>query len=223
MSPPSKPPSDPPPPSSSSATPPAPPSSSSTPLSTKGPASKKPPKVKQHGLYRNWVSYAGGLFASGSLMLILVLIVLEASQSHPSPYLGIFTFLIVPDASSSVGILVALIGMRSRPSGACKAGTTEALPYPAFDLNDPKQRKRFGYVAVGRHRAVHRADLLGLQRLSPHRVGRVLRQDVPHADGPRDDGVRALAARAASRCVECHVGDGAGSYVALEDERHRSR
>ena len=220
MSPPSNPPpSDPPPPSSSDAVPPpssskdavppAPPSSSSKVSKSSKPP--KPPKVKQHGLYRNWVSYAGGMFAAASLMLILIFIALEASQAHPSPYLGLFTYMTFP-VMIVFGIVVALIGMRFEAKRRLKAGTSEALRYPALDLNDPQQRKRFGYIgAVGfvlfvvmtytGYNGFLLTESVGFCGKTCHTAmgpEMTAYEDSPHA------GVR---------CVDCHVGGGAGSYV----------
>lgn len=217
MSPPSDPPpsdpsSTPAPPSDPSSTP-APPSSSSTPLSSKPASSKssKPPKVKQKGLYRNWVSYVGGMFAAASLLLILVFIVLEASSRYPSPYLGIFTYLMFP-MGIVLGVLMMLIGMRFEAKRRLKAHTTEALSYPSLDLNDPRQRKRFGYLAAisfvlfvamtyTGYNGFLLTESVGFCGKTCHTAmgpEMTAYQDSPHAE---------------VRCVECHVGSGAGSYV----------
>ena len=49
----------------------------------------------------------------------------------------------------AVGALIFLYGMRRESLRRRRAGTDEALPYPRLDLNDPVQRKRFSYIALG--------------------------------------------------------------------------
>ena len=214
MSPPSNPPpsdpatpSTPPPPSSKSGAPP-PSSGVPTPPESK---SGKLPKVKQRGLYRNWVSYAGAMFATGSFMLILIFIALEASEGHPSPYIGIFTYMTFP-MGIVLGIMVALVGMRLEARRRVKAGTTEAQRFPALDLNDPKQRKRFGYVAAvgfvlfivmtytgyNGFLLTESVGFCGKTCHTPMGPEMTAYEDSPHAGVP---------------CVDCHVGSGAGSYV----------
>ncbi len=51
-------------------------------------------KVERRGLYRNTVSYFGGMVIIISLVLIVLFLLLSFSSKAPSPYIGIFTSLI---------------------------------------------------------------------------------------------------------------------------------
>ena len=51
---------------------------------------------KSAGLYRNPISYVGGLIAAGSAPLIIGTVLVGFSLKQPSPYLGIFTYMIFP-------------------------------------------------------------------------------------------------------------------------------
>lgn len=103
---------------------------------------------KGQGLYRNTISYFGGLVVLFSAALIVATLLWELGLKSPSPYLGIFTYMIFP-GGLSFGALLFFYGMRRESLRRRKAGSDEALPYPSLDLNDPAQRKRFGVVLVG--------------------------------------------------------------------------
>src|ERR1700722_16507150 len=94
------------------------------------------------GLYRNWVSYCGGLLASAGAGLFLLSLLMHFSVKSPGPYFGIFTFVLFPGIVIAGLVVIGLGGLlesrRRRRSGA-----TAASLYPALDLNDPRQRTRF--------------------------------------------------------------------------------
>ena len=85
-------------------------------------------------LYRNMVSYFGGLIVVISVLLMLLLFC-DFSVRRPSPYIGIFTYLVAP-GFITLGILVFLYGLRRESLRRRRVGTEEALPYPRLDLND---------------------------------------------------------------------------------------
>ena len=53
-------------------------------------------KIEGGGLYRNTVSYFGGLIIAVSVLLIFLFLLLGFSLKLPSPYIGIFTYMIFP-------------------------------------------------------------------------------------------------------------------------------
>jgi len=102
-------------------------------------------KTARGGLYRNAVSYLGGLIILISIVMILLFLLLSFSLRTPSPYLGILTYMIFP-AFLILGVLIFLYGVFRESRRRRHLGITEALPYPKLDLNDPHQRKRFTFV-----------------------------------------------------------------------------
>lgn len=99
------------------------------------------------GLYRNAVSYFGVLAMIASAALVLFSLIAGMTLAQPSPYLGIFTYLIFPGFLMG-GLLTFLLGMRWEAGRRRKHNTDQALPYPHMDLNDPAMRKRFGWLLV---------------------------------------------------------------------------
>ncbi len=167
-------------------------------------------KKAHSGLYRNWISYIGVLTTAGGLLLIFFALLLEFSLKSPSPYLGIFTFVLFP-AIVVVGILTALIGMRVEAKRRVKTGATEALPYPAIDLNEPRQRRRFA-IAIGI------GSLLFVVFAFTGYNGFLMTESVEfcgdtcHVMKPERTAYN-NSSHARVRCVDCHVGEGAGWYV----------
>ena len=99
-------------------------------------------------LYRNMVSYFGGLIVVISFLLMLLLFLFDFSVRRPSPYVGIFTYMIAP-GFMMLGILVFLYGSRRESRRRRRVGAEETLPYPRLDLNDEHQRKLFTLAFAG--------------------------------------------------------------------------
>ncbi|MFT3764229.1 MAG: NapC/NirT family cytochrome c [Minicystis sp.] len=167
-------------------------------------------KQAHTGLYRNWISYLGVILAGVGVLLVLLFVLLDFSLKSPSPYTGIFTFVLWPSVIVA-GIVLALIGMRFEARRRVRVGATEALPYPAVDLNDPRQRRRFaGAVALGAVLAVVFAFSGYNGFLLTESVG--FCGQTCHVMAPEHTAYLD-SSHARVRCVECHVGEGAGHYV----------
>jgi hypothetical protein len=104
-------------------------------------------RISQRGLYRNVVSYFGAVIIAISLLLILSMMLLSLTQARPSPYLGMFTYLIFP-ANLVLGVLVFLYGIWRESRRRRRLGIETELPLPVFDLNKPQHRKTLAVVLV---------------------------------------------------------------------------
>jgi transposase len=170
--------------------------------------------AEQHkggGLYRNAVSFFGAYVAIISIFLILFTLLLMFSFKSPSPYIGIFSYMVFP-AFFTLGVFIFLYGMRRESIRRRKLGVDEALPYPRLDLNDPKTRKTFSYAIVGgsflaillafiSYHAFLYTETVSFCGQLCHTVMQpeyVSYKASPHARVP---------------CVDCHVGAGASWYV----------
>ena len=80
-------------------------------------------KPAGHGLYRNTMSYFGTIVVGINAGLILAALVWEFSLRQPSPYVGIFTYMIFP-AFLTLGLLIFLYGMRLESLRRRRLGTT---------------------------------------------------------------------------------------------------
>jgi hypothetical protein len=167
--------------------------------------------VEGSKLYRNTVSYFGGLIVVISVLLMLLLFLFDFSVRRPSPYIGIFTYLIAP-GFITLGILVFLYGLRRESLRRRRVGTEEALPYPRLDLNDKHQRKVFTLALAGGSLLAILLSFAGYNAYlftdSTTFCGRLCHQvmkpeHTAYLNGPH----------ARVPCVDCHVGRGVPWYV----------
>ena len=168
---------------------------------------KKPGKE----LFRNSMSYFGGLLSIGAAALVLLTTLAEFSLKAPSPYIGIIGYMILP-GFLGMGIMLILLGMRREAVRRKRTGATEAMPYPKLDLNDPAQRKRFGYgLVIG--------SLLGVILMWAGYNGFLFTESVTfcgeicHTVMEPEHTAYLNSPHARVPCVDCHVGEGADWYV----------
>lgn len=170
-----------------------------------------PNEMKHTGLYRNAVSFFGALVAIGSILLIIFALALDWSLKSPSPYIGIFTYLVFP-AFFAVGAVLFLYGMRRESLRRRLAGTEEGLPYPRVDLNETRARKWFSYIVLGgtflailitfvTYNAFLYTESVSFCGTLCHTVMK-----------PEYEAYKA-SPHARVSCVDCHVGHGASWYV----------
>src|SRR5262249_37713079 len=95
---------------------------------------------KSPTLFRNYVSFAGALIVIAAVVSILLLFLIELTQSSNNPYIGIITYVVLP-AFLMLGLLVILIGMLFERRRRRRSPDPEIAPYPKLDLNDPGQRR----------------------------------------------------------------------------------
>ncbi|MFB3815440.1 MAG: cytochrome c3 family protein [Terriglobales bacterium] len=167
--------------------------------------------VKTQGLYRNTLSLVGGALAAVSLANIIFLFLIDAISGHPSPYVGIFGFMVMP-AFLVLGLLLIPVGMLLERNRRRRRAAGEIPPYPRIDLNNPKQRSALAFFlsfvvvfvilsAVGSYRAYEFSDSVQFCGQLCHTVMNPEFQ------------AYSLSPHARVRCVDCHVGTGASWYV----------
>src|SRR5437763_1145224 len=169
------------------------------------------PERKTPGLFRNYVSLFGAAIVAASLASIVLLFLIELSVGTENPYLGIFTYVILP-GFLIFGIVTILAGMFFERRRRRRLAPGEIPAYPSLDLNDPRRRRTFfallgvAFVfvfmsAFGSYRAYEYSESVAFCGQTCHTVMKpefVAYQASPHAR---------------VRCVECHVGGGAEWYV----------
>ena len=168
-------------------------------------------KKPSSGLYRNTMSYLGGLIVVGSGALMLLMMLAELSIKKPGPYIGIIAYLILPAILMS-GVVLVLWGMRREAVRRKRTGEASALPYPSVDLNDDTQRKRFGFgVVIG-------SLFLVLLAWAGYN-GFIFTESVSfcgttcHTVMEPEHTAYLHSPHARVPCVDCHVGEGADWYV----------
>src|ERR1044072_7754669 len=162
-------------------------------------------------LFRNYISFGGTLIVIAAVVSILLLFLIELTQTTDNPYLGIITYIVLP-AFLVFGLLVILTGMLIERRRRRRSPASEIAPYPRIDLNEPHQRRiaivlltlSFVFVcasAFGSYRAYEYTESVEFCGQACHTVMK-----------PEFVAFHATS-HARIRCVDCHVGHGAESYA----------
>ncbi|HEY5161584.1 MAG TPA: NapC/NirT family cytochrome c [Terriglobales bacterium] len=162
------------------------------------------------GLFRNAVSLVGAALAVVSFANILFLIFVEYVSARPSPYIGILAYMILP-AFLVLGLILIPVGMLIE-RGRRRRHAPSIPRFPRIDLNDPRHRSAFAMFvsftavfvalsAIGSYRAYEFTDSVQFCGQLCHTV--MNPEYTAYLQSPH----------ARVRCVDCHVGAGAGWYV----------
>jgi hypothetical protein len=157
------------------------------------------------------MSYVGMCIMVAGAVLTLFAMLSEATIQQPSAYVSLFTYAVFPALLFS-GLVMVLWGMRREAVRRRRTGQLEALPYPSIDLNQPRQRRRFGFVVAGGGLLVTLLALVThggyLYTGSNSFCGTVC-----HTAMEPQFTAYQHSAHARVPCVDCHVGPGADSFV----------
>ena len=162
-------------------------------------------------LFRNYISFFGLLIVIAAVVSIVLLFLIELTQTSNNPYLGIVTYIILP-AFLVFGLLVIFAGMLVERRRRRRSPASEIAAYPKLDLNEPRQRRlaivvltlSFAFVcasAFGSYRAYEYTESVEFCGQACHTVMK-----------PEFVAFHATS-HAKIRCVDCHVGHGAESYA----------
>ncbi len=176
-----------------------------TPVPPQAPPSKPP------GLHNNRLSWAGTVVAVLAFANIVFLFLIGWLSNEKSPYLGIFTWVIFP-TFLILGLLLFVLGMLLERRRRVRHGYIEITPYPRVDFNLARTREAFLVVsvavlfflvlsAVGSYEAYEFSDTVQFCGQVCHKV--MNPEYTAYLQSPH----------ARVRCVDCHVGPGAGWYV----------
>jgi nitrate/TMAO reductase-like tetraheme cytochrome c subunit len=160
--------------------------------------------------FYNLRTLIGAAIASVSFGLVLFLTVLDLFAGEQKPYVGILTFIILP-----IFILVGLVQVfygTWREHKREKQGLPHELKLPRFDLNDPRQRNAFFWIALG-----------GLMLLIFSAFGSFKAYEYTDSDqfcgtmchsvmNPEYTAYQ-YSPHARVGCAKCHIGPGAGWFV----------
>ena len=165
-------------------------------------------KMEVRSLLRNYVRLIGLALAIVALANILFLFLIDLTSSHPSPYVGVLAYMVFP-GFFILGLLLVPLGMWMQRKRHIRDANKK---FPLLDLNNPAQRSSVAFFlsfvvlfvlmsAVGSYRGYEYTDSVEFCGQLCHSVMHpefVAHQGSPHAR---------------VRCVDCHVGAGAGWYV----------
>lgn len=174
------------------------------------PTSPNPAPEPQHpSIFKNWLSFAGGVLMASSLFAFLLLFFLDIVSHSSNPYLGILTFLIAP-AFLFAGLVLFCFGAWRwrRILGRANGG-----PVPIrIDLSAAADRRKMalfvpaaaGFLlltAMGSYHTYHFTESVQFCGETCHGVMKPELTTYLHSPHAR------------VACAECHIGSGATWYV----------
>lgn len=162
-------------------------------------------------LWRNWLSFAGGVLAISSFFAFLLLFSIDLFAHNGSPYMGILAYVIAP-SFLFLGLGIMGLGIWVQRRQARKAGTEHAHTVLSVDLSRPADRKKLQLfaaasvvfllcTAIGSYQSYHVSESVQFCGQACH--------------GPMKPEFTAyqFSSHARVACVECHVGHGADAFV----------
>ena len=169
------------------------------------------PIEKRPSLFRNYISFVGAAIVIASLASVVLLFFIETTSTHENPYIGILTYIIFPSILI-LGLSIVALGMILERRRRRRSAPDAILPYPKLDLNEPHARQAFlaflivtfffiSASAFGSYRAFEYTESVSFCGETCHTV-------------MKPEFTSYLAgSHARVRCVDCHVGSGAGWYA----------
>jgi len=172
-------------------------------------------KIKLPALAHNLVSYVGMAVSALSIIAIVFLFILSTLNTmlgrDEAPYAGIIVFIILPGIMF-FGFFLILVGMLRERAHLRRTGSPSMPTLPVVDFNDPRQRNVAAILSLGglvllfssvfgsfqAYEATESVTFCGATCHTVMEPEFVTYQNSPHAR---------------VRCVDCHVGPGAGWYV----------
>src|SRR5687767_2161441 len=173
--------------------------------------SEKKTKTKRPSLLRNYISFVGVAIVIASLVSVILLFFIEITSTAENPYIGILTYIIFP-AILLFGIAVVTVGMVLERRRRHRTTPEDILPYPKLDLNDAHARHAFLAFLVVTFFFVS-ASAFGAYRAFEYTESVAFCGETCHSVMKPEHTSYLAGAHARVRCVDCHVGSGAGWYA----------
>lgn len=162
-------------------------------------------------LFRNYISYFGLAILSASVTSFVLLLLIEFTTPSENPYTGLITFIAIPTVVL-VGIFITIVGLFWERHRRLKMTEAQILAFPVIDLNNPSRRRSLiVFMAVGFIFLF--ASAFVSYRAFEYTESVTFCGQTCHVPMKPEFTSYLAGAHARVRCVDCHVGGGAGWYV----------
>lgn len=166
-------------------------------------------KLPKH--YYSWTTFAGMAIAITTFVMIIFLFLFSLIFAEGDSYSGLFIYIILPTIMF-IGLLMIPIGIRIKRRKEKRLKVEREFKFPVVDFNDSKQRTMLFFIfiglaiflvlsALGSYQAFHYTETNEFCGTTCHKV-----MEPEHT-------AYMGSAHERVKCVECHVGSGAGWYV----------
>ncbi len=162
-------------------------------------------------LFRDPASLVGAALVLFALANILFLMLVEGFITQAKAYLGVFTYLLFPFILF-LGFLLLLIGALWQRRRRRRIAPAEVPPHPVLDLNVPRHRMALG-LSLGFVLFLLILSVVGSYRAYKFTDSVVFCGELCHKVMKPEYTAYQVSPHARVRCVDCHIGPGAGWYV----------
>lgn len=159
----------------------------------------------------NRLSYAGAGLAALAFMAIVFLLILDTATGGQAPYAGIVIFMVLP-AFLIAGLLLIPLGMLLEWRHVRRTGVRSMPRYPVVDLNLRPHRNAAAIFVVGSIFLLF-CSVFGSYQAYEHTESVEFCGTTCHTVMEPEYVAYKNSPHARVRCVDCHVGPGAGWYV----------
>ncbi len=166
-------------------------------------------KLPKH--YFSWPVFIGASIAVMSFIMIVILFLISLLFGDKDNYSGLFTFIILP-AIMFLGLGIALIGIIFNIRRAKKTDIIEDFKLPIIDFNNTRQRFIMFMVAIGLTVFVV-LSAVGSYQAFHYTESNEFCGTICHSVMEPEWEAYHMSSHARVKCVECHVGSGAGWYI----------
>ncbi|NQU08709.1 MAG: NapC/NirT family cytochrome c, partial [Candidatus Abyssubacteria bacterium] len=169
------------------------------------------PERGKKSLLINRISVVGMIWTGIGLFLFLFFLGLDLTVGSASPYTGIITYFVLPNLII-IGLILVVVGVTIRRFRIHRKHPEHMPLFPVLDLNSPKVRRTLIWItvvsalflllgSVGGYRAYHFSDSVSFCGKTCHEV--MSPEFAAYSNSPH----------ARVKCVQCHIGPGAGWFV----------
>jgi len=164
-------------------------------------------------LWRNSLTVGGGILCVLSILFMLGFFIVDMASAQPSPYIGLFTFLVFPSsfAIGAIGVVVGLVVARRRFRREF-GNITLYQYYPHIDLSNVSHRR---YVVGGAGAIALAIPVVGVLSYQGYHYtdSNQFCGTVCHTVMQPQFAAYQQSPHAHVACAECHIGAGASWYV----------
>ncbi len=160
--------------------------------------------------FYNIITLLGAAIVGISIMLIVFLIVLEATAENPNPYMGIIAFVILP-LFLGIGLVMILVGIL-REHRRERLGKPHGLHLPQIDLNNPRHRTAFTVFVFGTFLFLGIGVFTSFKAYE-HTESDEFCGETCHQVMEPEFTAYQYSPHARVGCVQCHIGSGASYFV----------
>jgi nitrate/TMAO reductase-like tetraheme cytochrome c subunit len=163
-------------------------------------------------VWRNALTLSGAWLAAVALVFTLSLFFFDLLTPTPSPYIGVFTFLVLPILITvGVAMMVAGFLLKRRQLHRLYGHLSDVEYYPRIDLNEPGQQRVLAALASGGFVMVVFIGVMSYQGYH-YTDSNDFCGNVCHAVMHPEHTAHQHSPHARVECTECHVGSGATHY-----------